>query len=118
MSGGAPITPAQSALLPPASATFIGTLIQHGQVRSMDIDGQGHMVPVLILTLQTDAPGHNHLQSQQPFPADRRDQCEAAARRYRKGMRVSVQAPVASLRMYAGNTLHVHVLSPTDQETA
>jgi hypothetical protein len=31
---------------------------------------------------------------------------------------VSVQAPVASLRMYAGNTLHVHVLSPTDQETA
>lgn len=104
------------------SITFVGTLLQHGEARSMDVDGMGHMVPVLILTLETDSALRNRFQSHQQFPAQHMAQCEAAARRYRKGMRVCVQVAIASLRMVAGNTEHVHVLlptpSPTHQETA
>lgn len=104
----------QPGLLPPASATFTGTLLHHGEARSMTCDAQGHMVPVLILTLELDGVLHNHLQSQQPFPVGEQIQCEAAAKRYRKGMRVQVQARMSSLRMIAAHTEHVHVLTTTE----
>jgi len=94
-----------------------GTLIRDGEARVMTVDGEGHFVPVLLLDLRPDDGGHHHVRVEQPFPPGRHAACFAAARRYRKGMRVRVEAPKAWATLVLRRTAHVHIVQPTTEET-
>jgi len=93
-------------------ASFTGVLRSNAQARMKAVDAEGHMVPMLCMDIELDGVLHNRLQAEQPFAADAHHACEAAAHRYRKGTRVTVHAPIASLRMLAPNTTHIHVHQP------
>lgn len=95
--------------LPEPSASFTGVLVDDAQVRARPCDTEGHMVPVLCLTIELDNPHHNRMRVEQPFPALHQSACEAAALRYRKGVRITIDAPLASLCMVARETSHIHV---------
>lgn len=99
-----------------ASAEYTGTLLAPGQCRMRPIDTDGHMAPVLLLDVQLDNALRTRLRVEQPFAPDAQAACELAARRHRAGSRVSVQAPLAGLRLIATQTQHVHVLNNPDQE--
>lgn len=108
----------QPSLLPEPMARFTGVLIAHGQARMKQLDSEGHMVPVLVLDIELDGALHNHLHAEQLFGVDQQQACEAAAHRYRKGVRVTVDAPVIGLRMVATNTTHIHVHKSDEEQTA
>lgn len=98
-------------------ATFEGTLIADGQARMQQADEAGRMVPVLIPDVRAKSQTHNHIRVEQPFPPGADANCKAAARRYRKGMQVQFQAPVAWLTLHARHTAHIHIVQPTTEET-
>lgn len=98
-------------------AEFTGTLIADAQARSKPVDAQGHMQPVIVMDVRLDNATHNHLRVEQPFAGLQMHIAEAAARRYTKGTRVTVQAPVAWLHIKAENTQHIHVLQPEETTT-
>lgn len=104
----------QPGLLPEPTARFTGTLIEHAEVRHKMIDAEGHTVPVLCLEVELDGALHNRLHAEQPFLPGQHVAAEYAARRYRKGTRISVDAPVVGLRMVATNATHIHVHQPED----
>lgn len=94
---------------------FTGTLIHNGEARMKMVDTEGHLVPVLMLDLQSASGMHMPLHVEQPFPADQMAQAQAAARRYRKGQRVTVQAPALSVRM-AVTATHIHTHHETEPQ--
>lgn len=96
---------------------FTGVLTSDAQARTRPCDTQGHMVPVLCLTLELDVPQRNLMRVEQPFPALHQSACEAAAARYRKGARITIEAPLSSLCMLARDAAHIH-LHPRHQEGA
>ena len=98
-------------------AQFEGTLISDGQARMHAVDDAGHMVPVLILEVRAKSAAHNHIRVEQPFPPGAYERCKAAAHRYRKGMQITFQAPVAWLTLHARHTAHIHIVQPTTEET-
>ena len=95
---------------------FEGTLIADGQARILPADAAGHMVPVLILDVRVTSAAHNHIRVEQPFAPGADASCRAAAKRYRKGMHIEFQAPVAWLTLHARHTAHIHIL-PTHSPT-
>lgn len=101
----------------PPSITYTGVLLQDGEARTLPCDVEGHMVPVLILRLQLECRTQNKFQAQQRFAAGQQVQCEAAARRYRKGMRLQVQVPLSDLRFLASNVEHVHLVPDSSNPT-
>ncbi len=70
--------------------TFTGTLTHHAEVRTKQLDGHGHHVPVVCLDLEDVGAGHHRMHAEQPFTEDTRPAAEALARRLRKGMSVTV----------------------------
>lgn len=98
-------------------ASFTGTLLDHAQMRMKSLDAEGHMVPMLCMDLELDTALRNHLHVEQPFPPGREHVCSTVAHRYRKGNRVTVEAPIASLRMVATHTTHIHV-HPSEEKAA
>ncbi len=94
-----------------------GTLIGNGQHRMQDVDHDGHMVPVLLLDVRLHNDTHNHVRVEQVFPVGDEASCAAAARRYRKGQRVQVQAPVAWAVLHLRRAAHIHIVSPTTTTT-
>lgn len=89
--------------------TMSGVLLKDGEARHRRIDGEGHLVPVLCLVIETDSATRGRAAIEQPFPAGHGTQCEAAARRYKKGMRVSIEAPTVGLELLVRNARHVHL---------
>ncbi|MDO9235974.1 MAG: hypothetical protein Q7U28_08080 [Aquabacterium sp.] len=92
-----------------ALGEYTGTLLHGAEARTALIDGDGHSVPVLCLDLELDNPLRTHLHVEQPFPVGHGQQAVAAAQRLKKGMRVTVQAPLVGLRLVAPNTSHIHL---------
>lgn len=94
---------------------WTGTLIADAEARTKALDAQGHMVPVLIVTVRLDkAAEKNLLRLEQIFEAGHEIQCAAAARRLRKGMRVSAQGPRAHIHIKQEHVLHIHVHQPEE----
>jgi hypothetical protein len=89
---------------------FSGRLTRNAEAAHKIIDGL-HDVPILIMDLESDTGMHMPLHVEQPFPIGAMDQAKAAARRYRKGQHVTVQAPALSIRV-AVTATHIH----TDKE--
>ncbi len=106
-----------SAAQPWPDAQYTGTLIAPAQCRMRAVDTDGHMAPVLVLDLELDTALRTRMRVEQPFPADAHAACEAAAKRHRVGSQVSIQAPLAGLRLVATQTRHVHVLAASSSTT-
>lgn len=98
---------------PVATARYEGRLIGPAECRMKPVSADGRVVPVLVMELELDTALRTRMRVEQPFPAQRQWACEAAARRYKPGTRVAIEAPLTGLRLIATHTQHVHVL-PTD----
>lgn len=98
--------------MPDTQLAYTGILTHAGEVRHKTIDAAGHIVPVLVLHLSTDTAPTQPIYVEQPFPVGHEAQCAAAARRYVKGQRVTVQAPVHHHRLSVVAT-HIHTEQPT-----
>lgn len=98
-----------SAHAPKHLLQWSGTLIHAAEYRTRILDGQAHSVPVLCMDIELDNTLHNVMHVEQPFPADQHKQAEAAARRLKKGMHVTVDVPPLDLRFTARNVSHIHV---------
>jgi hypothetical protein len=90
-------------------AEYTGTLLRAAEARTAILDGDGSTVPVLCMEVELDNAMHTHLQVEQPFPAGQFSQCQAAAHRLKRHMRVTVQAPLVGMRLVARNATHIHV---------
>ncbi len=91
-------------------AEYTGTLLHAAHAATAILDGEGHVIPTLCMDLELDNAMHTPLHVEQPFPAGQHQQAEAAARRLKKGMRVTVQAPLVGMRLVARNATHIHVI--------
>jgi hypothetical protein len=90
---------------------FSGQLLHHAEVRTA-LDEAGRTVPCIQFELASDGPAHLPIRVQQLFPHGNTFAAEAAARRYRKGAHVTVQASVLGLRLTIPAAHHIHL----DQE--
>ncbi len=94
---------------------YSGTLTHQAEARTKVLDNEGHAVPVLCLDIELDNALRTPMHVEQPFPATSYEQARAAAHRLKKGMRVTVQAPLLSVRLGATAT-HIHVIPEPQQE--
>jgi len=88
---------------------YSGTLVHSAQARTRVLDGSA-AVPVLCMDIELDNTLHTLMHVEQPFAPDQFQQAEAAAHRLKKGMRVTVHAPLLDLRLVANNAAQVTVL--------
>lgn len=88
---------------------YTGTLLAAAQMRYTPVDAEGHMAPALCMSVLVDDLGGAVLHLEQCFPPSASAQCQAAARRYRAGMRVTVVAPMHYLKINARFIEHIHV---------
>lgn len=94
---------------PAGVAEYTGVLLHRAEARVKQIDADGHYASVLCFDVQLDNDLHTHLHAEQRFLCERHSQAEAAAHRLTKGTRVTIQAPLAGLRIVASNTTHIHI---------
>lgn len=92
---------------------YSGTLLHQAQARTTVLDREGHTVPVLCFDIELDCPFRNHMHIEQPFPMGHHAQAAAAAHRLKKGMQVTVDAPLLGLRLVATNVSHIDVIPTT-----
>lgn len=90
-------------------AEYTGTLIHGAEARSAVLDSQ-HVVPVLCMDIELENAMHTAMHVEQPFPEGHYAQAQAAAHRLKRGMRVTVRAPLVGVRLVARNASHVHVI--------
>jgi hypothetical protein len=80
------------------------------------LDGEGHTVPVIVLDVESDQRHAHAAAHQAGLPTRAHGQAEAAARRYRKGQRVTVQASALSVRLACvAEHIHTHKENETEQ---
>lgn len=87
---------------------YSGRLVRAAEARNKLIDGEGHVVPVLCLDIESDSPMRLPIYIEQPFPLDHHAQCQAAARRLPKGTHITVEAPLVGVRLVVSNATHIH----------
>lgn len=95
-------------------AEFSGVLTTNAQLRHLVVGTDGTAVPCIEFDVQTDSRLQLPLHVRQCFRADQHLAAQAAARRYRKGLRVTVQAPVLGLQLTVPNATHIHTVNPED----
>lgn len=100
-------TPATSAAL----LEYTGTLIKPAEARNRAADLEGHMVPVIRCELELNNPQRTRLVAEQRFPVGHHAQAAAAAKRLKKGTQITIAAPLSDIRLFAGNTAHIHVIT-------
>lgn len=88
---------------------YTGTLVENAIARISPC-AAGGFVPVLCLELVLDNQYGTRLHVEQPFPTNEYEAARMAARRLKKGLRVTVEAPLVGLRLVARNATHVHLL--------
>lgn len=108
-------TPAQSPL--PADwphGEYTGTLQANAHTR-IDPSAHGGFTPLLCLDMVLDNAHRTLLHVEQPFKTNDYEAARMAARRLKKGMRVTVEAPLVGLRLVARNATHIHVIKPQQE---
>lgn len=91
------------------SSEYTGTLAENAQAR-IGTSTEGGFVPMLCLELVLDNQYATRLHVEQPFPINQYEAARMAASRLKKGMRVTVEAPLVGLRLMARNATHVHLV--------
>jgi hypothetical protein len=93
-----------------------GVLLHGAQARTKILESTGHTVPVVCMDLELDNLYRTHFHVEQPFPVGHFNQAQAAAHRLKRGMRVTVQAPLVGVSLTATNVSHIHVIHDPQQE--
>ena len=75
-----------------------GTLVQDALVRIKPMGDDETPMPVLCLVINTIGPSQEPVRAEQTYPPSLRADAEKAAHAMRRGMHVSVTAPVAHIR--------------------
>lgn len=96
---------------------YRGTLLHSAEAR-VRVEGQAPALPVLRFDLAIDHGHHNTLHVEQPWPVGQFDQCSLAAKRLKKGMHLTVQAPLQGMHLTALNAAHIAVTHSTATATA
>lgn len=96
------------------TAQFTGTLVAKAEARIRTCDAEGHVVPVLCMSIQLDNAFNTLMQIEQPFPASAFDQAKAAAAKHKKGERITVSVAVHDIVMSTRSALHVNVHKPQE----
>ncbi|WP_304349991.1 hypothetical protein [Comamonas testosteroni] len=86
-----------------------GVLLQDAEVRTRPMGDDSTPMPVLCLVMQTDGSCTAPVRAEQVYPAALRGDADRAARSMKKGMRVTVWAPIAQLRTTLGMSSHIQV---------
>ena len=94
---------------------YTGTLLRDAEVRARVIDHDGHAVPVLCVELEINNPARTHLHAEQRFDAAHHTQASLAAKRLIKGARITLQGQLADMRLFSGNTTHIHLHKPSSE---
>lgn len=102
----------------PVLLQWTGTLIHAAEARTRILDGESHAAPVLCMDIELDNTLRNVMHVEQPFPPEHHKQAEAAARRLKKGMHVTVDVPPLDLRFTARNVSHIHVINEPQEQAA
>ncbi len=106
--------PKPSSTATPTTLQWSGTLLQAAQARTSIQPGTLASVPVLCFDIELDNPLHNHMHVEQPFPSYHFSEAAAAAKRLKKGTKVTVDVIPQSMFITARNVQHVHVVSTTN----
>ena len=83
----------------PVLIEFDGRLLHDAEVRSIPVGDGAHVYPVLCLDLAPLSGLHHTICAQQVFTEVSRKDAEAAAKSLRKGMRVTLTAPLDGMRI-------------------
>lgn len=86
-----------------------GVLLQDAEVRTRPMGDDNTPMPVLCLVMQTDGRCSAPVRAEQVYPAALRGDADRAARSMKKGMRVTVWAPIAQLRTTLGMSSRIEV---------
>lgn len=92
----APARPARRAT---ARLTLTGRLAAKPHVATRQIDGEGHVVPVLVLELTDVGAGHHDVVAHVPYTESTRRQAEAEARRLQRDQLVTVSTALIDIRV-------------------
>jgi len=101
-----------SALFPPPavdSCEHTGVLVHAAEVRARPLDGEGHMVPVVCCDIELENKYRTPMRVEKLFPIGHHEQAKAEAHRLKKGVRITVQAPLFDFRLVAPNASHIFI---------
>ena len=82
-----------------AQLQISGVLLHDAQVRTIPMGEDSTAMPVLCLVIQADHSCHGPVRAEQVYPAELRPEAERIAKTMKKGLRVTVWAPIAHLRV-------------------
>lgn len=86
-----------------------GVLLQDAEVRTRLMGEDNTPMPVLCLVMQSDGSCTSPVRAEQVYPAALRSDADRAAKSMKKGMRVTVWAPIAQLRTTLGMSSRIQV---------
>lgn len=96
------------------TAQFTGVLVARAESKARSCDAEGHVVPVLCMSIRLDNAFKTLMHIEQPFPAEAFDQAKVAAAKHKKGERVTVSVAVHDMVLSARSALHIHVDKPQE----
>lgn len=92
-----------------AQIQLSGVLLQDAEVRTRPMGDDNTAMPVLCLVMQSDGSCTAPVRAEQVYPTALRGDADRAARTMKKGMRVTVWAPIAQLRATLGLSTRIQV---------
>ena len=95
-----------------------GVLLQDAEVRTRPMGDDNTPMPVLCLVMQTDGNCTAPVRAEQVYPAGLRSDADRAAKSMKKGMRVTVWAPIAQLRTTLGMSSRIQLHGRATQPKA
>lgn len=101
-----------------AQIQLSGVLLQDAEVRTRPMGDDNTPMPVLCLVMQSDGSCTAPVRAEQVYPAAMRGDADRAARALKKGMRVTVWAPIAELRTTLGMSSRIQVHGRATQANA
>lgn len=95
-----------------------GELIDHATVRHLPVDGS-HIVPVLCFDVRIlGSVAHTIAHVQQGFALGEEAACEHRAKELRRGVQVTIKAPLVGVELVMHNATAVHIVQPATTEPA
>jgi hypothetical protein len=80
-----------------------GTLVQDAEVRTLPQGPDSTPMPVLVAIFDSDGPGQLPVKAELVYPPNLRPQAQQYAKTLKRGMRVSVTAPIHQIRTTLGH---------------
>lgn len=100
-----------------AAMEISGTLARDAELRNRVLDSAGHNVPVICFDLVATGAAHMPVHVEWPQPANAHSAAERLAKSLKRGMAVTVQSPLAGMRLVAANASQVHASAQDAEST-